>query len=300
MGVLAYQAGLHGVFVDPDHGAAGLFHRVLAAVVEDCDGSAGMASSGVLVEELRVWPHLEVAPLTAEAPDDVARLAVDLEESGGRAGREEQVVLVEYVYRVEVEVIVVAGLVLREFDVIQAVPLEEHLPGLYVYFLDYSVQHRGISGPTHRGQVTVHPMVDGDQRGVLGGDQELVVVSRVAVAGFDPRYLPVGMVADHALSPAEAGVVAYPPGQHRLALVLLQLEVHNVQGFFPQQVQPHGLSFVVQDHAPVLPRSGLIRSVFRGDEDQAGGGIPRRHGHVDDRRAEIRARAEAPRLPHRG
>ena len=183
---------------------------------------------------------------------------------------------------------------------IEAVPLEEDLAGLDVHLLDYTVEHRGVGGTAHGRQIPFYPVVDGYQRGVFGGDQELVVVRLVAVAGPHAFYLPVGMVADDAFALAEAGVAAHPPCQHGLALVLLQLEVHHVQGLVCQQVQPHGLSLVVQDHASILTGMGLVGPVFRGDEDQAGSGISWRPGHGDDRRAEIRARAEAPRLPHRG
>ena len=106
MGVLAYQGRLHGVFVDPDHGAAGLFRRIFAAVVEDGDGSGRVATGVVLVEKSHAWPHLEVALVAAEAPDDFARLAGDLEDRRGRTGRDDQVVLVVKVYGVEVEVVV--------------------------------------------------------------------------------------------------------------------------------------------------------------------------------------------------
>jgi hypothetical protein len=184
--------------------------------------------------------------------------------------------------------------------VLEAVPLEEHLPGRDVELLGYAVQHNAVCRAAHRGEVHRHLVVDRDQRNAFGRDQELVVVARVAVPRSEPPHLPVGAVEDDVLALAVAGVVADPPGEHRLAPVPLHLEVHHVQILVLQEAQPHGLSVVVEDHASVLPRTVLLGSVLRGDEDAARSGIARRRTHRNDRRAEVRARAGAPRLPHGG
>ncbi len=102
---------------------------------------SGLRRASCLKDGPDTRTHLEVALLAAETPDDLARLAVDLVHGAGPAGGDEQVILVVYVYGVDVEV--VEGFVVRllEPDVVQAVPLEEDLAGLDVYLLDYPVEH---------------------------------------------------------------------------------------------------------------------------------------------------------------
>ena len=51
------------------------------------------------------FPHLEVAPLAAEAPDDLAASSVQFVDGGGVAGGDEEVVVLVYVYGVDVEVV---------------------------------------------------------------------------------------------------------------------------------------------------------------------------------------------------
>src|SRR5215218_2694360 len=142
--------------------------------------------------------------------------------------------------------------------------------------------------------------VDRDKGRILGRDAKLVVVPHKAVAGPYPCYLPVGAIEDHVLALAVTRMESLPPGEHHLSLVCLRPEVHHIHILVLQEVQPHGLSVVVEDHAPILPRTGLIGSVFRGDEDAAWSSVTRPPGHLDDRRVEIRTRAEAPRLSCRG
>src|SRR5919107_5871679 len=126
------------------------------------------------------------------------------------------------------------------------------------------------------------------------------MVPLVAVSGRKAGYLTVGAVEDHVVALSVAGVEPLPPGEHRFSPVRLSPEVHHVPFLVLQQVQPHGLSVVAEDHATVLPRTLLIGSVLRGDEDVAEGSIVRLFGRLDNRRVEIRTRAKTPRLPHRG
>src|SRR5215213_10546287 len=188
---------------------------------------------------------------------------------------------------------------LVELGVLQAVPLEDDLPALDVDLLDYPVEHISFHRISHRDGVPWNLVVDRDERRILGRDEELVMVPLVAVFGSKAGYLAIGVVADHVLALPVAGVVTLPPGEHRLSLVWLRLEVHHIHSLVLQEVQPHGLPVVVEDHATVLARPFLVRPVLRGDEDAAGSSIVRRRGDLDDRRMEIRTRAEAPRLPHR-
>ena len=116
--VLAYQRGRHLLLVDLQYDAAGLFYRLRVAVledrvaiVEDGDCAVGLAPGVVLEGKSGAGAHLEVTLLPTEAPDDLARVAVDLVDGGGFAGRDEQVAVVVNVQGVDVE-IVDAGVVI--------------------------------------------------------------------------------------------------------------------------------------------------------------------------------------------
>src|ERR687894_1304404 len=97
-------------------------------------------------------------------------------------------------------------------------------------------------------------------------------------------YLAVGMVADHVLALAVARMESLPPGEHRLTLVRMYLEVHHIHILVLQEAQPHGLSVVIEEHASVLPRAGLPGPVLRGDEDVAGSSIMLPRDHLDNGR----------------
>src|ERR687897_789710 len=143
-GVLAHQLGTHPLLVELYHDPAGsIVHLGVGAVVEDGDGAVSLASGVVLEGALGAWTHLEVAPLPAESPHDLAAVALYLVYGPGIAGTEEQVAVGLYVYGVDVEVVVekvgIFGQLdvgLLDADVFQAVPLKEHLPGLEVHLLD--------------------------------------------------------------------------------------------------------------------------------------------------------------------
>jgi hypothetical protein len=111
VGVLVHQAGNHFIFVDLDHNGAGLIYSVYVAIVEDCNSTVGMAAGVMLKGGPDTRTHFEVAILPAKTPDDLSRLPVDLVHRASPAGRDEQVILVIYIYGVDVEVIV--GCVVR-------------------------------------------------------------------------------------------------------------------------------------------------------------------------------------------
>jgi hypothetical protein len=69
------------------------------------------------------------------------------------------VILVIHVYGVDVEVVVGLEIRLLEADVLQAVPLEEHLSGLDVDLLDYPVEHNTVYRIAHRNEVLGHLVV---------------------------------------------------------------------------------------------------------------------------------------------
>src|SRR5215204_3373519 len=169
-------------------------------------------------------------------------------------------ILTEGVYGVDVEVVegpflILFRLVVRlvEPDVIEAVPLEEHLAGLDVDLLGDPVEHHAVYRATHTRQIPLYFAVDGYKGCILGCYEELVMVSLIAVASPHPGYLPVRMVADHVLTLAVAGVETLPPGKNRLALVGLHLEVESVpRRITVQGMKPYWLAPIVEDHRRVL------------------------------------------------
>src|SRR5215217_7873576 len=301
MRVLACQGGAHVIFVDLDHYAAGLYVFLDPAVVEDRYRAVGVAAGIVLPVGSGTVSHVEVALFPAKTPDDLSRLPVDLVHRASPAGRNEQVILVIYIYGVDVEVVesgleVGGRLVVRllQPDVVEAVPLEEYLPALDVDLLSYPLEHDTLNRTTDGGEIPYYLAVDRDQGCILWRDEELVVVPLVAVGGRKAGSLAVGGIEDHVLSLAVTSMHSLPPGEHPLSLVGLRSEGHHIHALVLQEAQPHWLSGVVVDHASVLPRTGLPGSVLGGDEDVAGSSIARLLDHLDDRRVEIRTRAEVP------
>src|SRR5215213_2289227 len=97
------------------------------------------------------------------------------------------------------------------------------------------------------------------------------MVPRVAVAGFDPPYLPVGVIHQHVLALTEPRVVALPPGEHRLPLVGLHPEVKSVLLVIAlQRIEPDRLTAVVDDERSILGRAAVSCFLLRGYEDVAG------------------------------
>src|SRR5215212_4008625 len=185
---------------------------------------------------------------------------------------------------------------LVELGVLQAVPLEDDLPALDIDLLDYPVEHITFHRIAHRDGVPWHLVVDRDQGRILGRDEELVMVPLVAASGIKAGYLAVGMVADHVLALAIAGVMTLPPGEHRLSLVCLDLEVEGVSLVILQRMEPYRFTALVDYHRCILGGRLLLRSLLGRDEDVAGRRAGRVHVHLDGGWVEIRARAERPRL----
>src|SRR3712207_2811432 len=120
------------------------------------------------------------------------------------------------------------------------------------------------------------------------------MVSPVAVARVNAGYLTIGAVGDHVLALTDAGVDTLPPGEHRLALVALHLEVKRVLVLILQWTEPHRLPVVIDDHRAVLTGPVFLGAVLRGNKNVAWGGMMRLRGHVNGGRAKVRARAEGP------
>src|SRR5688500_9754502 len=166
---------------------------------------------------------------------------------------------------------------------VQAAPLEEHLPGLDVDLPGDPLPDHAILRTADRGEIRLRPLVARQERGVLRGYGELVQIAPLPVARFHPGYLTVRAVEDHVLAYAVPCYdLAFPPGEYRLPPVALHLEVRRV----PVLAEPHELSQVVDDHRTVLP--GALLS---GHKDVAGGGAARPLVYLDGGRAEFRTRA---------
>ena len=222
-------------------------------------------------------PEPEVAVLAAQPPDDPPAVAVDLVDGPGVATRDDQVAVGGETDRVDVEVVVGRVRVARgglvavgDRHVVEAVPLEQHAAGGQVDLLDDPVVDLAVARATGRGEVAAGLVVGLDQRRVLRGQEERVLVGEVAVAGMHVGDDVVGGVGDHALAvavPRPAEGRALPPGEDRAPLVALD---SHVAGHLArrQRPEPHRPAQVVDDQRPcLLARSG--RAVLGAEDDQA-------------------------------
>ncbi len=167
---------------------------------------------------------------------------------------------------------------------LQAVPLKENLAALYVYLLGDPAPHRPVLRTADRGEVCSCGDVGRQERGVLGGDEELVQVPKVAVASADPGYLLVRVIEEDILADAvPVNDPTLPPGEHGSTLVVLQFEVPRG----PVLAKPHELPEVIDQHRAVLTGALLQR-----DKDVSGGRSRSLFGHLDGCRAQVRARAK--------
>src|SRR5919107_2240732 len=303
MRVLTDQRGTHIILIDLDHRGAGLCVLFESTVVEDRYDAVGVMAGIMLPVRSAPESHGEVATFPAQTPGDLARLARDLVQGGSPARRDSQVSVGMWIYGVDVEVVESRLEVGRrsverlvQLDVVETVPLEEHLPTLDIDLLDYPFQHRTVDGAPHTGQVPTHLTVDRDQRRILGRDHELVVIPLVAVAGSDSRYFPVGMVTDHILALTVSRVVSLPPGEYPLSPVRLDFEVEGIGLGILQGMEPHRLSAGVDDQRRVLGGGLLPRTLLRRDEDVAWRGAGQIRAHLDVGRAKVGARTESSRL----
>src|SRR5215208_201267 len=295
-GVLAHQLDTHLLLVQLYRDPAGsIVHFGVGAVVEDGNGAVSLASGVVLEGALGAWTHLEVAPLPAESPHDLAAVALYLVYGPGIAGTEEQVAVGLYVYGVDVEVVVekvgIFGQLdvgLLDADVIQAVPLEDNFTALDVHILEDPFPGHAILRAADRREVRSRRGVGHQERGVLRGDDELVEVPTVTVARAHPGYLTVRVIEDHIRADTVPGHdLALPPGEHGPTPVVLHLEVPCG----PVLAIPHELTLVVDYHWTVLSGPFLQSS-----EDVAGGGVVvrLRSSHLECGRTQVGARAEGP------
>src|SRR4029453_19250819 len=106
MGVRPHQGGLHRVLVELYYDTPRLVvHLGRGAVVEDGDGAVSLATGVVLGDGSGAFSHFEVALLAAQAPDELAALAVYLVDCVGSLGVDEEVAVGFHLYGVDVEVV---------------------------------------------------------------------------------------------------------------------------------------------------------------------------------------------------
>src|SRR5829696_2123465 len=142
------------------------------------------------------------------------------------------------------------------------------------------------SRAANRGQIRSRRGIGRQEGGVLGGDQELVQVTLVAVARAHPGYLAVGVVEDDVLADAVAqNYPAFPPGEHGPAPVALDPEVPRGAVL----AKPYELPLVVDDH-----RAVLACALLQGEEHVVRRGALRLHRNLDCCRAKVGARTEGP------
>ena len=125
-----------------------------------------------------------------------------------------------------------------------------------------------------------------------------MVVHLIAVTCTYSTCLLVGAIEDAVLGGTFASFEALPEGEHLLSPVALHLEVTFWKGLFfaLEWLKPHRLSSIVDDHPAILRGAVLPGAGFGSDEDVAGSGIVRPGDHINGRRVEVRARAEAPHI----
>ena len=128
--------------------------------------------------------------------------------------------------------------------------------------------------------------VDRDQRRVLRGDEELVVVALVTVASSNPPHLPVGGVEDHVLSATVGHTGTHVVGQEQARRGSAAPCSPWPSRLRRVQAETTQLPCVVDDH-----RSEPSRALFRGEEDVASGAVSR-SCHPDAGRPEIEPRPE--------
>ena len=224
-------------------------------------------------------------------------LAVELVDRRGMPRRHEQVVVGVDADRVEVEVVDVPRGVGRRpvrlvhGDVVEAVPLEEHLAFLDVELLDDPFGHLTARRSPDRGEVRGHRVVDREERGAAFGDQELVEIAAVPVSAVHALELAVATVVDHAASAVGASGRALVPGEDGLAAVGLRAEVLRQLG--RKRQEPDWLAAVVEDHRAEQARGCRLRREHRVvagrcDEDEAGRSPRRRRVDRDRRRVPAR------------
>src|SRR4029077_6832370 len=97
--------------------------------------------------------------------------------------------------------------------------------------LDDAVVHEAARRTPDRREVGRDLVVDGDVRRAARRQLELVQVTHAAAPGADPRDLAVGAVVDDVrpASDADLAGAALPPGENRLAAIVLHTEIGRLE-----------------------------------------------------------------------
>ena len=145
----------------------------------------------------------------------------------------------------------VAPVRLADVHVVEAVPLEQHAAGRDVDLLDDPLDDLPVAGPADSGQICAELAVDRDQCRSTRRDQEFVQIALVALAGLHSGDLAIAVIDDHADTAAVAGGdLSLPPGQHRVAAIVLHPHVHR--GRLRDRQEPDRLAVVVEQQGAVL------------------------------------------------
>ena len=232
----------------------------------------------MLEPERRARTHREAGPLPAELPDDLSGGPGHLVDRAGIPGRDQQVAVRCDRDRVDMEVVErrrrgAAGerhVGVGHRHVVEAAPFEQHLAGRDVDLLDHAGQRHPMRRAAHPGQVGRHRPDGGDERGVLRADDEFVQVD-LEPASFDGGDGAVGGVGDDRLAlPGAPDDLPFPPGEHGVALVALDLEVNPPHALAGREAGvrrvPDDAAVPVQDHQPRRAGPGEGISGRRQDE----------------------------------
>ena len=150
---------------------------------------------------------------------------------------------------------------LGQTDVIDAAPLEHEVAGREIDLLHDRVEHRSRLRSADGRRVERHRLVRDEQRSALVGEAEVVQVGLVAVLCSDPLELGVRLIRDDVLARSVTAVHgAFPPGEHRLRVALLHLQIDA--GDPMQWFEPHETAVVVDDH-----QAAVCRAVVRRHEE---------------------------------
>lgn len=195
--VLGHQRGGHGFLVDSDAHAAtvlGDLVSVLAAIVKDRDGAEVVVPPRiVLVDKIggfAVGKVLEVVPLAAQHPEDLAGGPGDVRDAVRVSGRDEIVPFVVLGNAVDVIPIKcrIAGFLVCFIQcvMLRSTPFKEQMASRQVDFLDQAVPYRTVLLATNGGEIVGYGLVHGYQNSTILGDETLV---QIAVKTIHPTEL---------------------------------------------------------------------------------------------------------------
>ena len=232
--------------------------------------------------------------LAADLPDDRAGDAIQQEARPGVARRDQQVAVRQRIDRVDVEVVEDARALrgnravgVRDRDVRERIPLPHHKAGLDVDLLHDAVVDQAAARAANAMEVPMNRRIGRDESGVLRCDPKVVQVRVQTVARVDlgDRRVAAAVHLVDALA-VELDRATLPPGQHRLPLVGLHVEVERAR-WVVRRVKPYERPRRADDHRP-RPTGPRVRC----DEDVAEPLVGGRYDDPDGRWHEVGSRVE--------